>query len=99
MRATDWLMAAGNQCNNFRCCSAHMQQNNNKGFPATKPSTIHGCVKTAVDDFKKGIKKDPKAFNKLKDQKLFDKWHCHAVAQAKAQDVGDALNKTHKPMT
>jgi hypothetical protein len=49
--------------------------------------------------FKRGIKRDFKAFPALKDDKLNDQWHRTFVNMARAQDLSDVLNPKYIPQT
>jgi hypothetical protein len=54
---------------------------------------------TAVESFKRGIKRDPTLFPTLKDEKLNDVWHRSFATQARAQDVAEILNPNYVPST
>jgi hypothetical protein len=48
---------------------------------------------------KKGIKRDPSVYPKLKDELWNDNWHCSFANQARAQDLSDVLNAAYVPTT
>ena len=52
---------------------------------------------TPVDNFKRGIKRDPSYFPTLKDERYNDTWHRSFAAQARAQDVHNVLDPTYVP--
>ena len=52
-----------------------------------------------LEAFKKGIKRDSRAFSPLKDMKQWDKYKRFTMAQACAQDVADVLDPTYVPLT
>ena len=54
---------------------------------------------TPVDNFKRGIKRDPTYFPTLKDERYNDTWHRSFAAQARAQDVHNVLDPNYKPST
>ncbi len=65
-------------------------------FDGNKPpplvsSTVIGHP--AVNNFKKGIRRDP-----MKDDHRFEQWNLHTKATARAQGMGDIFDKTYKPV-
>lgn len=42
--------------------------------------------------FLRGIKRDPRNFNQLKDGKQWDKWNIHTTSQARSQQVNEILD-------
>ena len=54
---------------------------------------------TPVEQFKRGIKRDPSLFPALKDECNKDNWHRQMMNQARAQDVHDVLDHTYTPST
>ncbi|MEM7536959.1 MAG: hypothetical protein AAF639_32575, partial [Chloroflexota bacterium] len=67
------------------------------------PSLVHSATGTrprdVVQDFCRGIKRDPASFTPLKDEKQWDNWRRHTVAAARAQDVSDVLDPNYTPST
>ena len=62
-------------------------------------SSDHNAKGKIVENFEKGIKRDPTAFKVLKDPKLFRKWLDATQATAKAQGVFEAFNPDYTPVT
>ena len=54
-------------------------------------------VLSPVDEFKKSIKHDPKAFHAFKDRHQWNPWHCSFAATAKAQGLSHVLDTTFLP--
>ena len=54
-------------------------------------------MKTALRDFRRGIKQDVTQFSALKDEAQWDNWHRTTLAQAHAQGVADVLNPLYSP--
>ncbi len=53
----------------------------------------------AVNNFKKEIIRDPTVVTTLKDNHRLEQWNLlHTKATARAQDIGDILDKTYKPL-
>jgi hypothetical protein len=67
------------------------------GPPNSSRPTTHSY--TPADLFRKGIKRDPTLFPKLKDEKHNDTWHRALLTQARAQDVDQVLDPAYSPST
>ncbi len=98
LRVTDWLDIDGEDFDNFRTSADYTAYNHNNGkFTPRPPSPKPTPKKRPVDEFRKGIKRDPKAFKTIKDQKYFNDWNDHTITQAKAQGVSEILNEDYFP--
>ena len=67
------------------------------GTKSTSTTTASRDTRNPVDEFKKGMRRDPSAFSRISDDKQFDNWRRTTVAQARAQGVDDVLNPSFKP--
>ena len=65
---------------------------------ATNASAVHQMgLYTPVENFRKGIKRDPTLFPSLKDERFNDTWHRSFLAQARAQNVQNVLDPDYVP--
>jgi hypothetical protein len=64
--------------------------------PSTPPVTSQR-IRDPIADFKKGIKRDSSSFTVYKDEKQWDTWQRSTLAQARAQDVAEILDRTYVP--
>jgi uncharacterized pyridoxamine 5'-phosphate oxidase family protein len=91
----DWIKLTCEDFDKFR------SDPSNRVLP-TSPSPISSCGSSSfsmVEQFKKGIKRDPSLFPTLKDEKYNDSWHRSFETQARAQDVYNVLDATYQPRT
>jgi len=66
--------------------------------PPPTTSVTHQSNKTnAVNDFKKGIKRDISTYPILKDARFFDHFELQLLTQARAHDVVDVFTPSYKP--
>ena len=68
---------------------------------ATSGSSTSGSSSTrsALSDFKRGIKRDPALFATFKDDSRWEAYHRTLLSQASAQGVENVLDKSYKPRT
>ena len=52
-------------------------------------------LRSAVDDFRKGIKRDPSLFPTFKTGDVFEPWQRQIITQARAQNVDQVLDSTY----
>ena len=75
-------------------------QGNYSQTPQVGPSTqLTPFVDDRTKNFSKGIKRDARAYKVISDDKQFDSWNRHTLATAKAQGVGEVLQKEYVPKT
>ena len=67
------------------------------GTPTTSNALAAHSTLSAADEFKKGIKRDIRAFKVFKDRKTWNQWHRGFSATAKAQGLSDVLDPTYTP--
>jgi len=60
----------------------------------TQPHTSHA---SDIDNYKKGIKRDPTSFPTLKDECYQDSWHKKFVTVISAQDLDNVIDKNYTP--
>jgi hypothetical protein len=89
---TDWTTVTQEEFDDFRSSTAWLIAGPPTGGATTAPRT-----RDPVQDFKKGIKRDPSNFTSLKDEKQWDNWKRTMLAQATAQDVAEVLDPTYAP--
>ena len=65
--------------------------------PGTTPSQNNNNRPTPAQEFQRGVKKDPSVFQHFKDDKMWDNWHTHFVAQARAQELDNILDPEYIP--
>lgn len=94
----DWLSLDADEFRSFRASSLATLPT-----PTTAPPPRHTTsgsnVVSPLEAFKKGIKRDSRAFSPLKDMKQWDKYKRSTLAQARAQDVADVLDPAYVPTT
>lgn len=86
VRSSDWCLMSTESFNVKRTKSP------------TTLSTPAPMVTKLTTSFKKGIKRDASLFKSFKDDKYWDTWRRHTLAQARAQDVADVLNESYVPV-
>ena len=68
-----------------------------RATPGASLSSGARPVSTALDAFKKTIKRDPAQFTVFSDRRLWASWHLQFTATARAQDLQDVLNPKYFP--
>ena len=87
--SVDWKSIKAEEFKNFS-----VNQSGFKSRPAQKSTNY-----APVDSFRKGIKLDPEAYPKLKDDKHKVRWHRSMRNTARAQNVANVLDHSYVPMT
>jgi hypothetical protein len=67
------------------------------GLSSSQSSSYTPKARDPVQEFKKGIKRDPASFAILKDNKQWDSIRRTLTAQVEYQDVADIINPIYKP--
>ena len=97
---TDWINLTQAEFDLFRIDPTNLLRVTAATTATSAPRTNSSSIKyTAVDLFRRGIKRDPSLFPQLKDEKYNDNWHRTFETQARAQDVHNVVNPNYKPMT
>ena len=64
--------------------------------PFSSPTHI---VDLSISNFKKTVKCDQSLFTQYKEERHWDRWNTHTIAQAHAQDVYEVFDISYKPIT
>ena len=95
-----WMLSKEEFCE-FRC---EQWESDATPIPSAPPAatTTPPASRTslsAVELFRRGIKRDPSQFQSLKDERHHDRWHRSFENQAAAQRVGQVLDMSYTPTT
>ena len=96
MTLDQWATLTPEQFIAYRMSSHYVFFDGNRPPPPPVSSIVLGIE--AVNIFKKGIRRDPNVFTVLKEDRRFEQCHLHTKATARAQDMGDVLDKTYIPV-
>ena len=92
----DWEALTQDKFTTYRMSSHYIFFDGNRPPPPPVTSTVAGH--DSVNIFRKGIRRDPSVFTTLKEDRRFEQWNLHTRATARAQDMGDVLDKTYNPV-
>lgn len=97
----DWLTLTEEEFVEFRMMPTRVFRRpdgvQDGGAPVVGTAARFGM--SPVDNFKRGIKRDPALFPTLKDESLNDGWHRGVTNQARAQDVHEVIDSSYVPPT
>jgi hypothetical protein len=96
---SDWSNVSMEEYNDFRVVLSLEYQSARAGLP--NPNTAHSIsqatppfakVRDPLSDYWNNTRRDPNAFNFLKEDKQWDSWQRGTIAQARAQDLSEILD-------
>jgi hypothetical protein len=95
----DWLELTQEDFTEFRMSVSQVFHRSNVNVPPGQEGHNGGprFVMSSVENFKRGIKRDPTLFPTLKDESHNDSWHRGVVNQARAQDVHEVMDPEYVP--
>jgi hypothetical protein len=93
----DWMAITDDQLIEFRITTTWFGITTKGTSILTAPTPGTGTKQDLVSDFKKGIKHDMSYFPTLKQDKQWDNWNRATIAQARAQDVSNVLDRKYEP--
>jgi hypothetical protein len=93
----DWTAITAEDYNNFRI-SDYLLITRPFNIATSPMMPLRGQrIRDPIADFKKGIKRDSSSFSVYKDKKQWDTWQHSTLAQARAQDVAEILDRKYVP--